>query len=113
MSGERMQIFIVIALLFALFVAIFALSNSEIVNIRFFGNIYSMSQALIIIGCTVFGALAVMVLGLFSRIRTAFKMREYKNKIKNLENELEEARREIEKLKENINMLSNNKIENN
>ncbi|MGB9975874.1 LapA family protein [Thermovenabulum sp.] len=101
-----MQIFIVIALLFALFVAIFALSNSEIVNIRFFGNIYSMSQALIIIGCTVFGALAVMVLGLFSRIRTAFKMREYKNKIKNLE-------REIEKLKENINMLSNNKIENN
>lgn len=113
MSGERIQFILVIALIFALFVAIFAISNAEKVDIRFFGTVYSVSQALVIIGSAVFGALVVMLLGLLSRIRMAFKIREYKNKIKNLENELEEARKEIGKLKESIKNFSNNTVENN
>lgn len=56
--------------------AIFALSNADRVDINFFGVVYSVSQALVILGSSVFGALVVLLFGLFSRIKMSLKLRE-------------------------------------
>lgn len=83
-----MQIILVLALVFALLVAIFALSNANIVIIKLPWGSYPMSQALVILGSAAFGAIVVLMLGLFSQIKARIKIWEYKGKVKKLEKEL-------------------------
>jgi uncharacterized integral membrane protein len=96
--SDKMQVILVLALVFALLVAVFAISNAEKVNIRFFGVVYNISQAIVILGAAVFGAIVTLLLGLFSRVRMLLKIREFRLKIADLEKQLEEARKEIERL---------------
>ncbi len=54
----------VLALLFALIVAVFALQNAGAVDISFLNQDISISQALVILFSAVFGALVVLMLSL-------------------------------------------------
>ncbi|MDN5332081.1 MAG: hypothetical protein PWP45_1306 [Tepidanaerobacteraceae bacterium] len=48
--SDKMQVILVLALVFALLVAVFAISNAEKVNIKFFGAVYTVSQAIVTLG---------------------------------------------------------------
>ncbi|SHM36728.1 Uncharacterized integral membrane protein [Caldanaerovirga acetigignens] len=109
--GDKVQIILVLTLIFALLVAVFAISNAGKVDIRFFGTVYSISQAVVIFGAAAFGALVTLLLGLISRIRMAFKIRELNAKVSILEKQLEDAKMEIEMLKAADGRQGNGNIE--
>ena len=65
----------VLALIFALIVAIFALQNAGAVDISFLTLDLSVSQALVILVSAVFGALAALLLGLVRWIKFQGKLK--------------------------------------
>lgn len=69
-------------------VAVFAIYNYAEVLIKFPWGSYSISQALIILGSATLGAVAVLLFGIFSSIKTRIKIWELNNRIKKLEKEL-------------------------
>lgn len=86
---------LVLALLFALLVAIFAVQNAMLVLVGFLHWKFEISLALVILGSTAAGALVVFLLGLVQQVSRGMKMREYRNKILKLETDLEALRREV------------------
>ncbi|MCR4430770.1 MAG: LapA family protein [Tepidanaerobacteraceae bacterium] len=94
-----MQLVLVLTLIFALLVAIFALSNANEVIIRFPWGDYPVSQAIVILGSAAIGSVVIMILGIFSQIKSKIKIWEYQGKIKKLEKELEEVKKQYETLR--------------
>lgn len=94
-----MQLILVSALLFALMVAIFAISNANEVIIRFPWGSYPISQAIVILGSAAVGSVVVLMLGIFSQVKSKIKMWEYQGKIKKLEKELKEMKDQYEYIK--------------
>lgn len=80
---------IVLALLCALLIAVFAVQNSILVVVRFLVWRFDVSLALVILGSTALGAVFVCFLGTFQLFRQNLKIREYKKTIQRLE--LQEA----------------------
>ncbi|AYO30748.1 DUF1049 domain-containing protein [Biomaibacter acetigenes] len=97
--GSFMQLVLVFALIFALLVAIFAISNANEVVIRFPWGNYPISQALVILGSAAIGSVVVLMLGVFSQVKSKIKMWEYQGKIKKLEKELKEVKEQYETVK--------------
>lgn len=87
-----MQILFILSLIFAVLVSIFAIMNSNPVTVKLLWKQYQFSQAIIILGSAAIGAIIVAFLGLFSKIKSSFKIRELQNKIKLLEKNLEELK---------------------
>jgi uncharacterized integral membrane protein len=105
-----MQILFVLALLFAIFVSIFAVMNSEPVTIKLLWKQYEFSQAIVILGSAAVGAIIVAFLGLFSKVKSSLKIRELQNKVKRLEKNIAEFQ-ELDAKNEEINQTT--KEENN
>lgn len=105
-----MQFTLVFGLIFALLVAIFAISNSEEVIIKFPWGGYPVSQAIVILGSTAFGAVTVMLLGLFRQLKSSIKYWESSNKIKKLEKQVKDLQDKI-KAYEKREIELNNEIE--
>ncbi|NNG67418.1 LapA family protein [Caldanaerobacter subterraneus] len=84
------QYYTILALIFAIIVAIFAISNSGPVDISFLYWHYSMSQALVILLSAAVGAIIVGIIGVFGQIRYSATIRGLNNRIKELEKEKEE-----------------------
>jgi uncharacterized integral membrane protein len=79
---------LVVALLCALLVAVFAVQNSVPVTVTFLGWRLEMSLVLIILGAAVLGAVAVFLLGSVTLFRQRHQLREAEQKVKKLEDEL-------------------------
>lgn len=77
----------VLALIFALIVAIFALQNASAVDISFLTFELSMSQALVILISAAFGAFAVLLLSLVRWIKYQSKLKSSAKTISALEQE--------------------------
>ena len=77
-----MQIWFIVSLLFSVIVAIFAVLNSSIVTINLVFQSFEMSQSIVILGSAAFGAVIVLFLGLFNKIKTSLKIRELSNTLK-------------------------------
>lgn len=90
-----MQIWFIISIIFSLIVAIFAVLNSGIVLIKFFGFDYQMAQSVVILVSAGLGAAIATFLGLFSRIKSGLKNRELANNLKNSEKKVEELNSRI------------------
>ncbi|MGI9860160.1 LapA family protein [Moorella naiadis] len=72
-----MQIYSLLAILFALLVAIFAVQNAVAVNIRFLAwQFPEISLVLVILGAAAFGALVVFLLGLVRQVRASREIRQ-------------------------------------
>ena len=84
------QYYTILALIFAIIVAIFAISNAGPVDISFLYWHYSISQALVILLSAAIGAIIVGTIGLFGQIRYSVTIRGLNNRIKELEKEKEE-----------------------
>jgi uncharacterized integral membrane protein len=95
-----MQFILVSALIFALLVAVFAISNANEVIVKFPWGSYPISQAVVILGSAAVGSVVVLLLGLFSQIKLRFKLWEFQGRIKKLEKEIQNLQEENEKYRE-------------
>lgn len=86
----------VLALVFALIVAVFALQNAGAVDISFLTMDFSISQALVILLSAVFGALTVLLLSLVRWIKSQSKIKGQTKSISALEQENKQLKMKLE-----------------
>jgi len=101
-----MQVTYILALLFALIVAIFAIQNAQPVTVDFMFNEFQVSLALVILVSVFAGAIILGFLGIFRQIRTGLKTREMASKIKKLEGQLKDTQGKLAESEENLNKLT-------
>ncbi len=101
-----MQITYILALLFALIVAIFAIQNAQPVTVDFMFNEFQVSLALVILVSVFAGAIILGFLGIFRQIKTGLKTREMASKIKKLEEQLKDTQGKLTESEENLNKLT-------
>ena len=80
-----MRFFIVLALLIALAIVLFALQNSAIVTVSFLSFHYNGSLALILVVVFTLGLLAGILISIPSLLRKSSDLREQKRRVKQLE----------------------------
>ena len=83
------QVGVIIALIFSLIVAIFALLNNQPVSINYFFGTVDVSSVIIILGAAFSGALIVFLLGIYRQIKLTVKVRGLNADIRDMEKELE------------------------
>jgi putative membrane protein len=88
-KGGRQVFKLVVALICALLVALFAVQNHQGVAVRFLTGGLEISLALIIIGSAAVGAIFAFVLGIFRQFSQGRRIKEYKQRVAKLEEELE------------------------
>ncbi|HHV57581.1 MAG TPA: LapA family protein [Firmicutes bacterium] len=88
MRGGFFVLILVVALLCALLVAVFAVQNSGPVAVSFFTWQFEMSLVLIILGAAVLGAVAVFLLGSVRLLRQGRRLKEAAQRAERLEAEL-------------------------
>lgn len=86
-----MQLKYILALLFALMVAIFALLNAQPVTVEFIFDEFQISLALVILVSAFAGAVILGFLGVFRQVKESLKSREMNARIKKLEEQLKES----------------------
>jgi len=86
----------VVALVFALLVAVFALQNAEAVDISFLTFDFSVSQALVILISAVFGALTATLMSLVRWIKSQTKIRSLSKVNSTLEQENKQMKLKLE-----------------
>jgi putative membrane protein len=80
-----MQLFIILALLIAIAIIIFAVQNSAIVTVSFLSFHYTSSLALILVVLFMLGLLAGILISVPRLLRKSSALREQKRKVKQLE----------------------------
>lgn len=83
-----MQAYIVIMLIFAIFVTLFAIFNATAVTVSFIFAEMEVSLALVIIGSALLGALLVMLFDAVKKLKTSKIIREANKKVQDLEKQL-------------------------
>jgi len=91
----KMQYTLVFGLIFALLVGLFAVSNYDVVTVKFPWGSYDVSQAIIILGSAAFGAITVTILGLIRQFKLKLKQWETEKKIKKLEKQIVDLENQI------------------
>jgi len=84
-----MQIYFILSLLFAVVVALFAVINSEMIEISYFIGTVEVAQSVVILVSAAFGALIMGLFAIFSKLKSGLKARKLNGKIKVLEKEIE------------------------
>jgi uncharacterized integral membrane protein len=92
------RFYLILGLLFALLVAVFAVQNATLVDIRFLGwEFKNISLALVVLGAAAGGALMVFILSLGREVRHAWRMRELSSHNLRLSQRLSQVETEREK----------------
>lgn len=99
-----MQVYLIIALIFSLLVAIFAVQNTETVVVQFLTFDFSISLVLVILGSAFVGAVALFFLGLFKNLSFRLKIRQLNKHNEELTNKVQELENKLSK--ENISLKS-------
>ncbi|WP_372995761.1 lipopolysaccharide assembly LapA domain-containing protein [Lutispora sp.] len=105
-----MQFIIVISMIFALFIALFAIQNATVITINFLWYKFNLSQAVVILGSALFGILIMLPFDIVKRVRFRIKINELNSKIKKLDEELSIAKETINKTKEDLDLKNQNNI---
>ncbi len=94
---SKTQFYFVLGLLFAVLVAIFALQNTESVDIKFLAwHFTAISKVLVILVSTIVGALVVLFLGFSWQLKRYLYIRRLEGEVESLKKELEQARQTAE-----------------
>lgn len=83
-----MQAYIVLMLIFAIIVTLFAIFNATAVTVSFIFAEMEVSLALVIIGSALLGALLVLLFDAFKKLKTSKIIRESNKKVQELEKQL-------------------------
>ncbi|MBN2898843.1 MAG: LapA family protein [Clostridia bacterium] len=87
-----MQVTLIISLIFAIFIALFAAMNGGEVTINlFFWKLENVSQAMVILGSAAVGAILVYLSGTMHRLKSGKRVRDLEKKVTSLEKELANA----------------------
>lgn len=113
-----MQKQFILFILLSILVAIFAITNAEIVNVQLFLWRFQMSGSLVILLSVALGALLVLLFGLFRKFKTRKTIKDLEKNISNLKvqqetliTEHKKTLQENEVLKAEINQLQNSQIQ--
>ena len=97
-----MQKNLIIALVFAIIVAIFSIQNAGPVSLLFFGWEFSTSLVVVVFGAAVLGALIMWVISSFKQLKIKKEQKNLEKEIKNLEEEKESLKNEIKDLEKKL-----------
>lgn len=86
------QFGVILALIFSLVIAIFALANNQLIIVNYLYGKTEISAVIVILGAAILGAFVIFLLNMFKQIKTSFRIR-------SLQSELNESRSQIEELK--------------
>lgn len=100
-----MQLGFIIALLFGILIAVFALLNNEVVIINYLFGQAPVSLVIVILSSALLGALVVGVLSLVGRIKHTFKVRDLEGRLRKMEEELERMKEREEEHLDQIHHL--------
>lgn len=113
-----MQKQFIFVILVSIIVAIFALTNAEVMTVRLFFWAYQLSGSLVILISVALGALLVLVFGLYKSVKTKFTLRNLNNEVvslkasnENLNSKNKALEQEIERLKAEVNTLQNTVVQ--
>lgn len=105
-----MQFIIVISMIFAFFIAVFAIQNATVITINFLWYKLNLSQAVVILGSALFGILMMLPFDIVKRVRYSMKINELNNKIKKLNEELNVAKEVTSKTFESLDLKNQDNI---
>ena len=113
-----MQKQFIFVILVSIIVAIFALTNAEVMTVRLFFWTYQLSGSLVILISVALGALLVLLFGLYKSVKTKFTLRNLNNEVvslkasnENLNSRNKALEQEIERLKAEVNTLQNTVVQ--
>lgn len=113
-----MQKQFIFVILVSIIVAIFALTNAEVMTVRLFFWTYQLSGSLVILISVALGALLVLMFGLYKSVKTKFTLRNLNNEVvslkasnENLNSKNKALEQEIERLKAEVNTLQNTAVQ--
>lgn len=91
------MLYLFLALLFSLFVAIIAIQNSLAVTVSIFTWSYQTSLVIIIIGAATFGALAILSLAVPVQLKARWELKKSRQRQGELEAELKTLQARLDK----------------
>ncbi len=97
-----MQLTYILALLFSVIVAMFAIINAQPVTVDFMFEEFEISLALIILISAFAGAAILGFLGIFRQIKSGFQLRDAKGKARKLESRMEELETKLAQTEESV-----------
>lgn len=103
-----MQKNFIISLVFAIIVAVFAIQNSNNINVNFLTFTFTTSQAVIIFISALLGGIIASLFGLIREFKLKRTNKELNKKVVELENDLKEKEEKLSKDKELNNTDSSN-----
>lgn len=106
-----MQGILILALLFALAVTVFAVQNATAVTVRFLHWNFQTYLAVVIFGSAALGAVVVALLGLVKQIRLRWRLRTLQAQVEKWEAEYRQAERERKRLAEELASLPTPAVE--
>lgn len=93
-----MQVYLILVLIIAVLVSVFAVENTSLVDLKFLGWTFpQISLVMVIVSSFTVGALAAFFLSVAKLIRSAIKMRELANTNRKLTEEIDRLQSEINK----------------
>lgn len=106
-----MQVTLIMSLVFAIFIALFAAINGGEVTINlFFWQLEGISQAMVILASAAFGAILVYLSGMMNKFKQSKRIKELEKKVTGLEKELATVKLiEEEVLENSTNKTTDNK----
>lgn len=107
-----MSIRLIIALLFAVVVSLFAIQNADVVSVSFMAAKLQISQALVILLSAIIGAIMAMLFGVVRWIKTTQKTSAQHKTIVRLEKENTELTSMVAKLQDEVATLSATTVQN-
>lgn len=100
------QIGVILALLFSLIIALFALANQQPVNLNYLYGETEVSAIVVILGSSILGALVIFLLSLFRHIKMTFKVRSLSNELNTLKENIQSLEEEKDALINQVELLS-------
>lgn len=82
------QVGVILALIFSLIIAIFAIANNQPIVVNYLYGRAEMSAVIVILGAAILGALIMFMLNLFRQIKVGFQVRGLRHEIKELKDKL-------------------------
>lgn len=95
-----MQVYLIVALIFSLVVAIFAVQNTAMAEINFLTWSFDVPLVLVILGAAAAGALVLYLFGLFKQVGYWMKMRQLNHNKAELEKQVKKLEEQLNSCKE-------------
>ncbi len=100
-----MQLGVILALLFSILIAVFAILNNEVVEINYLLGRAPVSVVIVILFSAFSGAVVVGLFSLVGRIKHGLKSREIQSNFKNMKDELDYLKKREDELLKQVSEL--------